>query len=168
MADHVILALGSNLNDPVSQVRRCVESIANLPKTTLLACSSLYSSSPRGPQDQADFVNAAVLIETQLAPVDLLRETQALEQKLGREKTRHWGERNIDIDIAFYAGLSIEQTNPDLCIPHREAMIRDFVVVPALDVAPNWTLPNGTLLRDAAGQCLQHDLHKIDANLACP
>lgn len=162
-----LLALGSNLNDPVQQVEKATLMIGEHASINLLARSSLYSSSPRGPQDQDDYVNSAVLIETQLSPVELLTAMQTIERDFGRIKTRVWGERIIDIDIAFYGQETVQLTQPDLQIPHREALIRDFVLVPCLELAPEWLLPDGTRLKKHLQDCLTHRLTKIDRNLAC-
>ena len=162
-----LLALGSNLNDPVNQVEKAAAIIGEQAGIKLLARSSLYSSSPRGPQDQDDYVNSAVLIETQLSPVELLSAIQRIERDFGRIKTRVWGERVIDIDIAFYGQESVQLTHPELQIPHREALIRDFVLVPCLELAPEWLLPDGTTLKMHLQDCLTHRLTKIDRNLAC-
>jgi 2-amino-4-hydroxy-6-hydroxymethyldihydropteridine diphosphokinase len=163
----VLLALGSNLDDPVSQIEKAATVIGEQTGVTLLARASLYSSSPRGPQDQDDYVNSAILIETKLSPVELLSAMQKIEQDFGRIKTRVWGERVIDIDIAFYGQQEVQLTRPDLQIPHREALIRDFVLVPCLELAPDWLLPDGTALRKHLEDCLTHQLTKIDRNLAC-
>lgn len=124
--------------------------------------SSLYSSTPRGPQDQDDYVNAAVLISTALSPLSLLQSIQEIEQQFGRVKHRRWGERIIDIDIAFFDDLDIRLDEPDLVIPHREALLRDFVLIPCLEICPNWRLPNGEPLQEHALACDNHNLHKID------
>jgi len=162
-----LLALGSNLDNPIQQVLNAAHAIHQLDGVNVLARASLYSSSPRGPQDQDDYVNSAVLVDTQLTPLALLNATQSVEASFGRTKTRRWGERVIDIDIAFYGQQEINEVDPDLCIPHREALIRDFVVIPCLEIAPHWTLPNGQRVSKVVDQCIHHNLVKIDLNLAC-
>lgn len=162
-----LLALGSNLEDPVSQVTNAIEAIGNQHGITLLAKASLYSSSPRGPQDQDDYVNSAVLIDTMLSPANLLALMQGIEKDFGRIKTRVWGERIIDIDIIFYGNKTLRLAEPDLQIPHKEALIRDFVLVPCIEIAPEWVLPDGTGLQQHLEHCITHKLSKIDRNLAC-
>lgn len=164
---HVILAIGSNLHLPVQQVLKAFDCLEHHTKLSLLKKASLYSSSPLGPQDQDDFVNSAALISTQLSPLELLRETQAIETSFGRSKTRHWGERIIDIDIIFYGQECFTSEAPDLCIPHRQALARDFVLIPCLELAPDWRLPSGEPLTIHRTACAQHNLKKIDLNLAC-
>ena len=80
----VFIALGSNLEDPVFQVRKAFDELARLPTSRLLACSSLYRSAPVGRHDQPDFINAVVQIETGLSPHDLLK--ALLEDLLEREQ----------------------------------------------------------------------------------
>jgi len=163
----VLLAIGSNLSNPVQQVRKAINAVASHPDFELIRAASLYSSSPQGPQDQDDYVNTAVLIRTALDPLALLSATQAIETAFGRIKTRKWGERIIDIDIVFYGREKILHTLPDLCIPHREALTRDFVLVPCIEAAPDWRHPDGSLLTDHLEASIQHDLVQIDLNLAC-
>ena len=163
----VLLALGSNLEDPVSQVTKAIAAIGNQDGITLRAQASLYSSSPRGPQDQDDYVNSAVLIDTTISPENLLTIVQGIERDFGRIKTRVWGERIIDIDIIFYGTETLRLTEPNLQIPHKEALLRDFVLVPCIEIAPDWLLPDGSGLQQHLEHCITHKLSKIDRNLAC-
>lgn len=164
---NVLLALGSNLDNPIAQVQKAVAALQQESDIEVLEQASLYSSSPRGPQDQDDYVNSAVLIDTPLNAIDLLKLTQRIENAFGRTKTRVWGERIIDIDIIFFGQENISIEDPDLQIPHREALVRDFVLIPCLEIAPHWRLPNGEALADYVNKCEHHDLVKIDINLAC-
>ena len=135
----IFLGLGSNQNNPIEQINQAIAELANLPHTTLLAQSSLYHSQPLGPQDQPDFINAVVKLETELSPMGLLKACQALEQHHGRIKTRHWGERTLDIDILLYGDQLINL--PELIIPHPEMMYRAFVLQPLAEIAPELILP---------------------------
>ncbi|MDO8953927.1 MAG: 2-amino-4-hydroxy-6-hydroxymethyldihydropteridine diphosphokinase [Gammaproteobacteria bacterium] len=135
----VFLGLGSNLNSPIDQINQAITELANLPRTTMLDHSSLHHSKPLGPQDQPDFINAVVKLETELAPMDLLKACQALEQQHGRIKTRHWGERTLDIDILLYGNQLIDL--PELTVPHPEMMNRAFVLQPLAEIAPELILP---------------------------
>ena len=99
------VALGSNLDDPRSQVERAVAALAGLPDTRLVLCSSLYRSRPFGPVDQPDFVNAVAGVLTQLDPAALLAQLKALEARLGRERpVVRWGPRNA-LMAAFLSHL---------------------------------------------------------------
>lgn len=157
----VLVGVGSNLQQPIQQVRKALQALTALDNATVLACSSLYSSQPQGPQDQEDYVNAAALLETSLSPVELLSALQNIEQEFGRIKTRHWGERIIDLDILFYGQQEICLTQPDLHIPHREVLNRDFAVVPAIEICPDWRLPNGSPLSDVVLSSQKFVLKKL-------
>lgn len=146
MVKQALIALGSNLENPRLQIKLAFEALSNSPKLRLIAQSSLYVSAPQGPQDQPDFVNAAALVETTLSPSGLLSLLQSIEDDFGRIKTRHWGERIIDLDIAFMDKQRVSL--PHLEIPHPRALERDFVVLPCLEIAPNWRLPDDTPLSD--------------------
>lgn len=138
------IGLGSNLDDPEEQVRTACRALQQWPETRLTAVSSLYRSLPVGPQDQPDFINAVVALDTHLEAEPLLDRLQAQEQHQGRIRRRHWGERTIDLDILLYGDQLIDQ--PRLTVPHTELCNRSFVVIPLLEVAPRLTLPNGTPL----------------------
>ena len=162
MTEQCIIALGSNLSEPDKQLHQAFDALGQLTNCRLLRCSSLYSSHPLGPQDQDRFVNAAALLETALSPVQLLLALQSIEHRFGRVKTRHWGERIIDLDIIFYGRHLVDIKHPSLTIPHPEALNRDFVLVPVLEICPDWKLPNGTALKDQLANADNFDLHKIN------
>ena len=87
------IALGSNLHTPREQLKRALNALAQLPQTQLMAVSSFYRSKPLGPQDQPDYLNAAVEISTALSPLALLDELQRIENEQGRVRSRRWGWR---------------------------------------------------------------------------
>ena len=134
------LGLGSNLSNPVEQLKTALNAISELPQTQLIKSSSFYGSKPLGPQDQPDFVNAVCKIQTELSPLVLLKAVQKIEQEQGRVKKRHWGERLIDIDILLYGEQCIEEEN--LSIPHLQMSVRDFVLVPLAEISPGLVIPN--------------------------
>lgn len=136
---NVYIGLGSNLEDPLSQLQIAVHSLEGLPKTTLVNCSQFYGSKPLGPDDQPDFANAVCQIETQLPPQELLSALQQIEIEQGRIKKRHWGERLIDLDILLYADQRIKTA--DLTVPHSEIAFRDFVLIPLAEIAPGLVIP---------------------------
>lgn len=142
----VAIGLGSNLADPVHQVRHALGDLGDLPDTCLIRHSALYQSSPVGPQDQPDFINAVALLDTRLAPPSLLDLLQSLEQAAGRVRRRHWGERTLDLDILLWHDQCIDL--PRLQVPHPQMCRRAFVLRPLLDLIPAATLPDGTRLQD--------------------
>jgi len=157
----VLIGLGSNLDSPIAQIQSAITRIQGLKSIRLLKQSPLYESLPQGPQDQNNFINAVILVESLLSPVALLEQLQRIEKDQGRIKYRHWGERVIDLDIIFYDQREIKETSPDLTIPHPQALLRDFVVIPALDIVPDWQLPDASLLKDHTKNCLNHQLKPI-------
>ena len=141
----VFIAIGSNLDDPVSQAQQAIEALKDLPESTWVSASSLYSSTPMGPQNQPDYINAVVEIKTTLTPLALLDCTQAIEQKHGRiRKDERWGPRTLDLDILLYGNEVIDSER--LTVPHYGMKQREFVLYPLAEIAPNLTLPDGTEL----------------------
>lgn len=137
---NVFIGLGGNLSDPVKQLKTAIDSISQLEATQLICCSQFYGSTPLGPEDQPDFVNAVCQIETELLPDVLLAELQTIEKTQGRIKKRHWGERLIDLDILLYDQQQISSEH--LTIPHVEIANRDFVLIPLAEISPNLVIPN--------------------------
>lgn len=135
----VYIGLGSNIGQPFQQIKDALAKLAELPDTTILNDSGYYLSSPMGPEDQPDFVNAVVQLSTRLGVFDLLDRCQAIERSQGRVKTRHWGERNIDLDILLYGDELIDAEN--LVVPHPGILKRDFVYLPLLKINPDVILP---------------------------
>lgn len=159
MLNTAYIGLGSNLDNPAQQILIAVEKIDSLPETTLVSTANFYRSAPVGPKDQPDFINTAVKIETGLTPEELLQALQQIETNQGRVKVRHWGERNIDLDILLYNAS--EQCSPTLTIPHAELLNRDFVIRPLLDITPNLALPSGVTLQSALAKCHDNQLKNL-------
>lgn len=137
----VYVGLGSNLEDPIAQVRLALEALGTLPLTERVAASRLYVSRPLGPQDQPDFINAVAHLRTRLSPLALLDQLQALEQRHGRVRRRHWGPRTLDLDLLLYGDECLEL--PRLRVPHPEMTARSFVLLPLAELSPQLQLPDG-------------------------
>ncbi|MDR7088204.1 2-amino-4-hydroxy-6-hydroxymethyldihydropteridine diphosphokinase [Cellvibrio fibrivorans] len=144
------VGLGSNLEDPLAQVTDAFVELAELPLTSLLARSSLYSSRAVGPE-QPDYINAVALLDTQLAPLALLDALQAIEQAHQRVRIQHWGPRTLDLDLLLYSDQIIEEER--LTVPHPYLTQRSFVLYPLADITPNLQLPDGTPLTDLLSRC---------------
>lgn len=155
--NNVYIGLGSNLNKPVKQIEAALNTLAKLSACELIRHSSLYCSKPVGPQDQPDFVNAVALLRTTLSPQELLKALQLIESEQGRIKTRHWGERTIDLDILLFDNQAVDSS--DLTVPHKEIGNRDFVLKPLLELDPELALPNGTSLKSLLQSCPDNQLH---------
>ena len=104
-----------------------------------VATSTLIETSPYGVTDQDDFLNGAVYVETILAPEVLLEYLHSLENDSGRERTRHWGPRTLDLDLIYYSDLIINSET--LMLPHPELQKRRFVLEPIAEIAPNYVDP---------------------------
>ena len=136
----VFLGLGSNLADREKNMFHAMKFIANLPKTKLVRCSSIYETEPWGISEQPRFLNCACEIETQLKPEELLHLIIDIEKSIGRERTKEkFGPRTIDVDILFYDDLIVSQA--DLKIPHPRMHLRKFVLVPLCEIAPDFLHP---------------------------
>jgi len=133
------IGLGSNLSNPIDQLKTALQSIDALPSTQLLQSSSFHGSKPLGPQDQPDFVNAVCKIQTNLSAEELLHQLQKIELEQGRIKKRHWGERLIDLDILLF-GDDVISTD-ELTVPHAQIALRDFVLIPLVEIAPGLVIP---------------------------
>jgi 2-amino-4-hydroxy-6-hydroxymethyldihydropteridine diphosphokinase len=130
----VFLGLGSNLGDRKANLSEALRRIAASPGVTLGRVSRFRESAPWGVTDQPDFLNAVVSIETTLAPKALLSEMKAIERAMGRQPSRRWGPRLIDIDLLIYEGVRMQ--TPALTLPHPEIMRREFVREPLREISP--------------------------------
>jgi len=129
------IGLGSNLDQPVEHIRQALIELDQLPLTQVTHASSLFRSSPVGPQDQDDFINAAAALETRLSPLALLDQLQALEQRHRRQRARHWGPRTLDLDLLLFDQCTL--SHPRLRVPHPEICARRFVLCPLIEIAPH-------------------------------
>ena len=156
------VALGSNLDDPPSQVDRAFTALGELPQARLVLRSSLYRTRPFGPVEQPDFINAAAGLLTRLEPPGLLAQLKALESQLGRERpVVRWGPRRIDLDLLVHGGARIAE--PDLEVPHPGISERAFVLVPLAEVAPDLVVPGRGRVRDLLARVDSSDLERLAA-----
>jgi len=139
------VAIGSNLQSPRERVLEAIAHIAALSAVRSLMGSRLYLSRPMGPQDQPDFINAAVGFLTTLSPRELLTELLEIERGMGRNREARWGPRVIDLDLLWMVDEVVAE--PGLTVPHPGVSIRNFVLYPLADIAPTITIPGiGTVL----------------------
>jgi 2-amino-4-hydroxy-6-hydroxymethyldihydropteridine diphosphokinase len=132
----VALALGSNLGDRAAHLRAGVTALRRV--IAVEAVSSVYATEPVGPA-QPEFLNAALIGTTRLAPRPLLRAALAAEAAAGRRRTVRDAPRTLDIDVVLY-GDRIFRT-PDLVVPHPRWRERGFVLAPLGEIAPDWVDP---------------------------
>ena len=151
------IALGSNLQDPASQLQRAVTALAALPDSRLSSVSGVYTSPAIGPGEQPDYLNAVVRLATTLRPGFLLDQLQHLESLQGRTREQRWAARTLDLDILLYGELQLQTER--LTIPHPAMASRDFVLRPLADLCgPNFVLPDGTELGTLLRDCPRGEL----------
>ena len=147
------LGLGGNLTNelgtPSQHIQKAIDSLQSHPEISVVKASSLYVSKPMGPQDQPDFINAVVEIDTTLTAPDLLALCQQLEQQAQRVRLRRWGERSLDVDILLYADDKIDTET--LIVPHPGITQRNFVLIPLAELNPTLKI-NNTVITDLS-QC---------------
>jgi 2-amino-4-hydroxy-6-hydroxymethyldihydropteridine diphosphokinase len=148
------VGIGANLGDPVAQVRAAIAALAALPHTRLVAASSLYRTAPVGYTAQGDFVNAAALLETALAPRALLEHLHAIEAGAGRERRFKDAPRTLDLDLLLYGGETIDE--PGLALPHPRLHERAFALAPLVELDPDCVIPGRGLARESLAQ-IAHD-----------
>ena len=154
----VFIALGSNLEDPVFQVRKAFDEIAILPECNLLSCSSLYRSAPIGKCDQPDFINAVVQIETTLSPYNLLKALLQIEQNHGRVRRLPNGPRTLDLDILMYDKLECNKHN--LILPHPRMHQRAFVLKPLMEISKDCFIPGRGAVAELLSACAEQRLER--------
>lgn len=154
MMQTVYIALGSNLNNPLEQLKQAVEMLKTFAMN--FEVSPFYGSKPVGPQDQPDYVNAVAKFDTELSPTALLDKLQSIENEQGRVRLRRWGERTLDLDIILYGNEQIQTER--LTVPHIEMKNREFVIVPLFDLTPDLVLPTGEKLADIYQQFKDHQM----------
>lgn len=150
------IAVGSNIR-PQHHIARCLDLLAELPDCRQVSESAWYLTRPWGLTAQPHFVNLVVGVCTRVSAESLLRETQAIEQRLHRARSLKHGPRTIDLDILLFGDLVIE--GPGLIIPHPALLERDFMLLPLLEIAPDLPHPiEGAALRDLTGRIRYHQI----------
>ncbi len=137
--ERVFLGLGSNVGDRSANIARAKRLIGRVTGVRIVRVSPQIETKPVGYEDQPDFINAVVEIETALHPHDLLSAVKRIEREMGREETFRFGPRSIDIDILLYGDRVVDE--PDLTIPHPRMHERLFVLEPLARIAPEVVHP---------------------------
>ncbi|OJW83688.1 MAG: 2-amino-4-hydroxy-6-hydroxymethyldihydropteridine diphosphokinase [Bacteroidetes bacterium 46-16] len=134
----IYLLLGSNESGRMAWLRNAIE-LLQQHCGEVTDRSAIYETAAWGLEDQPDFLNMALCLNTKLSPEELLQCTQSIEQQLGRQRTIKWGQRTLDIDILFYDKDIIDI--PGLKVPHPYIQDRRFALVPLADIAPGFVHP---------------------------
>ncbi len=141
--------LGSNIGDKPANIRRALAMIEERGIARLSAVSRIYRTPPWGVLDQGDFANACAIGKTRLSPYELLAAVKKIEADMGREPTRRWGPRLIDVDILFLGDHTLD--DPELTLPHKELFSRGFVLAPLAEIGPDLVL-DGTPVSQALAE----------------
>ena len=157
-----LLALGGNVGDVRATLDRAVAALCDGEEVRLLARSSDYRTPPWGVEDQPQFVNLCIAVETSLTPRALLARAQTIERALGRDRARErrWGPRPVDIDLIAYDDLVLEAA--DLTLPHPRLFERAFVLAPLAEIAGDKVIA-GTRVRDALARVDTRGVEKLPA-----
>ena len=155
------VGIGSNLDDPQTQVELAVTLLDELPGCHVLRKSSLYRSAPFGDVEQGDFINAVVVLETAVPPAILLSCLKELEHSRGRDfDAERWGPRILDLDILVYGDHVVDAEG--LQIPHPGIAQRNFVLLPLREVAADLVIPGLGPVADIPVDELSPPISKLD------
>lgn len=147
MEDNIYISIGSNLDDPISNCKEVIKRLQSISLVKVLKVSSFYETEPWGVVDEQDnYINFAIRLESSLSPEKLLVILKGMETAMGRESFGKWEARIIDLDIIFY-GRDFRQSS-QLTIPHPFCHQRRFVLEPLSEIAPDFVHPefNKTML----------------------
>jgi len=165
------VALGSNLGDSMTYLKKGVSSLSSHSQISDLTVSSFYKSKPHGPQDQPDYYNCAVRFYTDLTAESLLNLLQSIENdnERVREGIVRWGARTLDLDLLFYGNQSIETRR--LTVPHPRICERAFVLLPMKDLLEDSIVDLKVEYQNAINDCINglskaslNDIQKIERN----
>ena len=146
------VALGSNLGDKEGNLRHALVLLKEH-GVEVMKVSTFICTEPYGVTDQPQFLNGVCEVRTSLEPLELLHTLLEIEQEMGRVRVRHWGERNIDLDLLLYE--DVVMNTPELILPHPDMQNRDFVLLPLAEIAPEIVHPT-----------LQKTIHELVISLS--
>ncbi|SHG44119.1 2-amino-4-hydroxy-6-hydroxymethyldihydropteridinediphosphokinase [Thermosyntropha lipolytica DSM 11003] len=164
MKKRVLLGIGSNLGDKKANLETAIREIGDIKGVEITGISSFYITPPWGREDQDEFLNGVVEIETDMPPLELLHRLQAVEINMGRERKEKWGPRNIDIDILLYGEEVMDLE--ELKVPHPYMRERLFVLVPLAEIRPDLVFPDdGAHIGEVLAKALRNgkeNIRKLD------
>src|SRR5579859_623850 len=154
------VALGSNLGDRPEHLETAVRHLGEAPGIRVLRTSSVYETAPREVEDQPDFLNAVVEVETILAPREFLRALLEIETRMGRKRRVKYGPRSIDLDILVYGDEEVHE--PGLDVPHPKMLERAFALVPLAELDPDRETRSGVRMSELARELGKlQDVHRL-------
>lgn len=133
------IGFGSNIGDRLKHLQNAIHALSKTEGINLREISSVYKTDPVGYEAQGQFLNGVAAIQTSLSPLSLLHTLKDIEIAIGRQHRIRWGPREIDLDILIYGNLCVQTEK--LVIPHPEMHLRDFVLVPLVEMAPDLVHP---------------------------
>lgn len=150
---HAYIAVGSNI-EPMRNIPCCLRMLRSIPLSRVTKKSSLYLTKPWGIESQPDFINLVIGLKTRLSPRELLLETQTIETRLERRRTLENGPRTIDLDLLLFGDEILDER--DLSVPHRGLLLRDFMLIPLIEIAPEAIHPKRGLPVSGLTHEIQH------------
>jgi len=162
--ESVYIALGSNIGDSITIVEQAIEALDQITGCHLRARSSLYRSAAVGDTDQDDYINAVARLDTELRPLALLLELQAIEYAYyrRRDSEARWAPRTLDLDIILFGTQRINDSH--LVIPHPEFVNRRFVLEPMLEIDGDCYIPGYGSLAYLVRQAPALEMEKLASN----
>ncbi|BAP58619.1 2-amino-4-hydroxy-6-hydroxymethyldihydropteridine diphosphokinase [Candidatus Tachikawaea gelatinosa] len=158
---YTYIALGSNLNNPLQQIKKAIKSIDQISLTKRIKTSSFYQTKPYGFLNQPDYINAVVLLKTEINVYHFMQKIQTIELKQGRVRnlSNKWHSRIIDIDILLFGDLKI--CTSYLTIPHYDIYNRNFFLIPLYEITSNLVFPDGNKLSEILKKTSTNDIKII-------
>lgn len=154
------LGLGSNLGDSKEALAAAVRALRWMPRVNVVRVSAFYRTAPVGYENQPDFLNQVVEVQTGLGPRELLEQTQEIEREAGRARALRWGPRTLDIDILWYDDRHVSEQG--LQIPHPRIEERRFVLEPWSELVPDLMLPSGRRVWEAAQAAADQSVSRLN------
>ena len=157
--NRALISLGSNLGDSKATLKNALALLEQIPGIKVDKISSFYRTPPIGGVLQDDFINACALLSVTLNAHDLMQTLLNIEKEFKRERIIRWGPRTLDLDLLYYGNEFIN--NERLIVPHPQILLRAFVVIPLLEIAPDFKTPDGFLLRDIIPKLPKDDVEGL-------
>lgn len=157
-----LIALGSNLQQPETQVSKAIAVLASTPGLSLIKASSLYATAPVGYDNQPDFINAVVQVATEMPAPQLMQLLLDIEQTFGRERPFPNAPRILDLDLLDYDGIQLDTEL--LKLPHPRMHERGFVILPLAEIVPDFVLPQGQTVVEWTAEHKHDDVRKLNPN----
>jgi 2-amino-4-hydroxy-6-hydroxymethyldihydropteridine diphosphokinase len=154
------VALGANLGDAEGSLRAVMSELSKLPGVRLLKSSSLYRTAPVGLKNQPDFINAAVILESDWSAAEMLAALFSIEQRFGRQRSVPNAPRTLDLDLLLYGDESSD--DPALTLPHPRMHERAFVLAPLAEIAPGLVIPGKGTVTDLLAQCEDQRIQRME------